>query len=71
MFVKIELLAGPKGRYPTRGDVDLNIKAIERAIAGKMTAADAVLLLDTKPILEGIKKQLPNLNSTTPPVRES
>lgn len=56
MKITIELRSGPHhNSYVTPFDVDKNIAAIERAIAGKPLACDMVLLMDTKSILEAIK----------------
>ena len=59
MFVKIELLTGPNKANPRKKDMDKNIDALDRAISGKKKANDDHLLLDTKSILEGIKRELP------------
>ena len=59
MFVKIELLAGPNKRTPTKLDMDKNIEAMDRAIKGKKLFGDDVLLVDTRSILYGIRERLP------------
>jgi hypothetical protein len=40
------------------GKIDDNIEAIDRVLNGTMRVIDTTLLLDTKSILEGIKKAL-------------
>lgn len=61
MKITINLLAGPDHReIVTEHDVQRNIEALQRAIDGKSLAADFVLLMDTKSILEGIKAKLTN-----------
>ena len=58
--VKLELRAGPRGgKYVTKADMARNIEALQKAIDGKMSGADHILLIDTKNILEAIKAQLP------------
>ena len=59
MIVKIELLAGRKGSEPTKSDLAKNIDALTRAMS-MANAADTVLLMDTKSILEAIQKQVHN-----------
>ena len=59
MQVTIELLAGPHHTKPTKSDVQKNIDALERAIAGKPLCSDWVLLTDTLSILQGIQDRLP------------
>lgn len=59
MKVTIELCSGANHNYVFgKGDIDKNIEAIQRAIDGKQIVADMILLMDTKSILEEIKKQL-------------
>ncbi|MFA5384171.1 MAG: hypothetical protein WC364_05830 [Eubacteriales bacterium] len=59
MKVTIELKAGSTYHEPYQQDIMRNIEAIDRAIQGKPLACDMGLLIDTKSILECIKKQLP------------
>lgn len=51
MKVMIDLLVGS-------GDIQKNIDAQERAIAGNPIAADLVCLIDTLYILKGIQEKL-------------
>jgi|FLOH01.1.fsa_nt_gi hypothetical protein len=59
MFVKIELLSGRDKKEPTKHDIQKNIDALCRAIRGKKTGVDDILLADTKSILMGIQEKLP------------
>lgn len=60
MKIQLELKAGNLHREPTLSDFDKNIAALRRAITGKKTAVDDILLLDTISILEGIKQAMLN-----------
>ena len=57
MKICIELVAGPHGSAPTVAMLDKNIAAQEKALDGA-TGADRNLLMDTRSILEAIRRQL-------------
>lgn len=57
MRVCIELLAGPNKGAPTVEMLDKNIAAQERAMKG-VSASDLNMLMDTKSILDAIRRQL-------------
>ena len=60
MKVTIELKSSNKTvPYPRKRDIQKNIDALARAIDGKPVACDFLLLTDTKSILEGIQRSLP------------
>lgn len=59
MKILIDLFAGAGHTSPIKEDVDKNIQALDRAINGTSQACDGNYLLDTKSILELIRKQLP------------
>lgn len=61
MKITINLYAG-RNRLdlPTKNIMDRNIRAVERAIDGKLLAVDSTYLIDTLMILEVIKKELPD-----------
>lgn len=44
----------------TKQAIQKNIDALQRAVDGKPSSHDFVLMIDTKSILEGIQKQLPD-----------
>jgi hypothetical protein len=62
MIVRVELLAGANKKEPTKMDIDKNIAALERAINGKPLSNDSTLLIDTKSIMEAIRKELPSFH---------
>lgn len=57
MKVTIDL-AGPNYKEPTKRDMERNIQALDRAIAGEQYNNDFILLTDTRSILVGIQKKL-------------
>lgn len=60
MIVTIKLRYGPnKDRRVSKQDIQENIDALTRSIEGKQQARDFVSLYDTRSILKGIQKQLP------------
>lgn len=59
MKVTIELMMGPNhDQLVTPQDVQVNIAALERAINGKTTVRDDVLIMDAISILRAIAKEL-------------
>ena len=58
MQVTIEILYGPKKMEPGPYSCEPNIEALERAIEGKLTPVDMILLNDTISILEAIQKEI-------------
>jgi hypothetical protein len=62
MKITIELRYGLyHSESVAKGDIQKNIDAIERAIAGRETVIDDMLLEDTKSILVGIQEKLPGI----------
>ena len=59
MKITIELLAGGNHRSPSKRDIQKNIDAISRFIDKKQLCNDDSSLIDTRSILEAIKKELP------------
>lgn len=60
MKVTIEIFAGANHKEPTKSDMERNIQALDRAIAGEQYNNDFMLLTDTRSILVGIQKKLPD-----------
>ena len=59
-YVTIELAYGPKRSSTVKKeDIDENIAAFDRAVAGKSLACDFVVLADTRSMLLAIRDQLP------------
>ena len=58
MKVTIEILYGPKKMEPGLNSCEPNINALERAIEGKSSPADLILLQDTISILEAIQREI-------------
>ncbi len=60
MKITIDLRVGSLHRiHITKRDIEKNIAGLDRAITGKLIAADPISLMETKSILEAIKKELP------------
>lgn len=60
MKVTIEIFTGPNHKEPTKRDMERNIQALDRAISGNQQCNDFILMMDTKSILIGIQKKLPD-----------
>ena len=58
MKITIELCAGSNRHEPYKQDIDRNIAAVDRAIKGEQLCSDSALLIDTKSILQGIRREL-------------
>ncbi len=60
MFVNVEIKAG-MGRDPTKSDIQKNIDALNHVMKhDDINSICTTLLIDTRSILEGIQRGLPN-----------